>query len=99
MGKFHGPYFKLEFILLDTYLDEEKREVWTRDRQKHVGNIVKARYKKFRKKFMDGICLPVTDDTNKNNPKDKKLTHPNDDGYYGYDYEEQEYVVSNSRNT
>merc|ERR1712129_632540 len=89
--KFHGPYYKLDFIPLDTYLDEEKREIWTKERKKHVCTIVKARYKKFRKKFMDGMPMPITDDSNKSNTKEKKLTHPND-GYYGYEYDEEEYV-------
>jgi len=60
--KFHGPYYKIDFIPLDCYLDEEQREEWIEQRRKRVAGIVKTRYKKFRKKFMDGTPLPITGD-------------------------------------
>jgi len=56
--KFHGPYYKMDFIPLATYLDEMLRARWIADRRRQVAHIVRARYRKFRRKFMDNAPLP-----------------------------------------
>jgi len=70
--KFHGPYYKIDFIPLDTYLDEEARDAWIEERRKQVAATVKTRYKRFRKKYMDNAPLPSSEHNHRNNVNHQK---------------------------
>lgn len=57
--KFHGPFYKIDFISLSNYLDDNMRHSWIQHRRKICLSLMKLRYKKFRRKYFDNVSSAI----------------------------------------